>query len=390
MRNKKKFYVSILLWPAVLGVLYLTRLYHFLLFHALAQMFSIAVAVAIFMLVWNVRRSLDNPYLLFVGIAYLFIGCLDLFHTLAYQGMGLFKIYEANLQTQLWIASRYLESLSLLIGTFFLGRRLKPELVLIGCVVATSLLLATIFYWDVFPVCVVEGVGPTPFKKLSDYAIVLVLAAAIAMLAGKRTQFDPAGLRFITASIAFTILSELCFSFFTDVYGIPYFLGHFLKLISFYCIYKALIELGMSKPFTVLYRNLKQNEDSLRRERDFISTILSTARALVVTLDREGRIVRFNRACERLTGHSLEQVEGRHFWNVFPTSEQTGSAQAAFGQQGTGLFPYEYEKVTGPQRMGVFAASCGPTPTCSTPTVLLKTSSPLELTSRSANGPKKP
>jgi len=78
MRNKNKFYASVLTWAAVLGMLYLTRQYNELLFHALAEMFSVAVAVAIFMLVWNVRRSLDNPFLLFVGVAYLFIGCLDL------------------------------------------------------------------------------------------------------------------------------------------------------------------------------------------------------------------------------------------------------------------------------------------------------------------------
>ena len=343
MQNRKKLYVSVLIWVAVAGVLYLIRRYDYLLFHPLAEMFSVAVAVAIFMLVWNVRQSLDNSYLLFVGVAYLFVGCLDMVHTLAYQGMGVFDRYETNLQNQLWIAGRYLQSLSLLIGTFFLGRRLKPELVLAGYVAATSLLLGTIFYWNVFPVCVVEGVGQTPFDQFSEYAVVLMLAASIAMLTRKRAQFDPVGLQFITASIAFTILSELCISFFTDVFGILYFLGHFFKVISFYCIYKALIELGMSKPLEVLFRNLKQSEDSLRRERDFIAAILSTAGALVVILDREGRIVRFNRACERLTGHLFAEVEGRHFWNVFPPPQQPGSVQAVCGQQSRGLFPYDYE-----------------------------------------------
>jgi len=339
----KRFYVSIPIWVAVLAITYLIKRHDYLLFHPLAEMFSVAVAVAIFMLVWNVRRSLDNSYLLFVGVAYLFVGCLDMVHTIAYQGIGIFDRYETNLQTQLEIAGRYLQSLSLLIGPFFLGRRLKPELVLAVFTAATALLLGAIFYWNVFPVCLVEGVGPTLFKTLSNYAVVLILAASIAILAGKGAQFDPAGLRFMTVSIAFTIFSELCFSFLADVYGIPYFLGHFFKVLSFYFIYKALIELGMSKPFAVLFRNLKQSEDTLRRERDFIATILSTARALIVILDREGRIVRFNRACERLTGHSFERVEGRYFWDMFPNRDKAGSVQAVFGQFKMGLFPYEYE-----------------------------------------------
>ena len=343
MLNKNNFYVSVLIWAAVLGALYLTDLYSYLLFHTLAEMFSVAVAVAIFILVWNVRRSLDNPYLLFVGVAYLFIGCLDLVHNLAHHGMGLFNRNEANLQTQLWIANRYLESLSLLIGSFFFGRRLKLEFVLVGYVAATSLILGTIFYWNVFPACFVEGMGLTPFKQLSDYIIVLILAASIAMLAKKRARFDPAGLRFIVASIAFNILSELCFSFFTDVYGFPYFLGHFLKLISLYCIYKAIVELGLSKPFEVLFRNLKESEDALRRERDFISAILSTAGALLVILDPQGRIVRFNRACERLTGYSFEEVEGRPFWDLFLIPEEVGPVKAVFAQPTSEQFPSEHE-----------------------------------------------
>ena len=109
------------IWALVLGGLYLTSLYNYLLFHSLAEVFSAAVALAIFMLVWNVRRSLSNNYLLFVGIAYLFIGGLDVLHTLAFKGMGIFREYDENLQAQLWIAARYLQSLSLLVAPFFLG-----------------------------------------------------------------------------------------------------------------------------------------------------------------------------------------------------------------------------------------------------------------------------
>ena len=268
MVNKNKVYVSGLTWAAVLGVFYLTRHYNYLIFHALSEMFSAAVAVAIFLLVWNMRRSLDNPFLLFIGVAYLFIGCLDLVHTYAYEGMSLSDRYEANLQTQLWIAGRYMESLSLLIGSIFLGRRLKLELVLVGYLLATALILGTIFYWNVFPACFVEGEGLTPFYIVSDFVIVLILAAAVAMLVKKRAQFDPVGLRYLVASIALTIFSQLCFAFFTDVYGIPYFFGHFFKLVSFYCVYKAIVELGLSKPFAVLFRNLKASEDALKKAKN--------------------------------------------------------------------------------------------------------------------------
>ena len=74
----------------ILGLLYLTSLYSYPLFHSIAEIFSVVAAFGIFMLAWNGRRFLDNNYLLFIGIAYLFVGMIDILHTLAYKGMGVF------------------------------------------------------------------------------------------------------------------------------------------------------------------------------------------------------------------------------------------------------------------------------------------------------------
>ncbi len=54
----------------------------------------------------------------------------------------------------------------------------------------------------------------------------------------------------------------------------------------------------------------------LRAERDFVSAILETAPSLVMVLDSQGRVVRFNRACEALSGTTLELVQGRPIWEL--------------------------------------------------------------------------
>ncbi len=69
--------------------LYLSSIYNYLLFHSIAEIFSIIIASSIFIVAWNSRRFLDSNYLLFLGIAYLFIAALDLIHTLGYAGMGI-------------------------------------------------------------------------------------------------------------------------------------------------------------------------------------------------------------------------------------------------------------------------------------------------------------
>ncbi len=80
-------------------------------------------------------------------------------------------------------------------------------------------------------------------------------------------------------------------------------------------------------------------EHELRRERDFISSLVDSAPVLVVVFDREGRLLRFNRECERLTGYAFGEVEGRHFWDLFILPDEAGRVRRALERVWTGDFP---------------------------------------------------
>jgi hypothetical protein len=73
--------------------------YSYLTFHSLAELFSIIVAAAVFVIAWNARDTIDNGYLQFLGIAFLFVAVIDLAHTLAYTGMGVSPGYGTDLPT---------------------------------------------------------------------------------------------------------------------------------------------------------------------------------------------------------------------------------------------------------------------------------------------------
>jgi PAS domain S-box-containing protein len=66
-------------------------------------------------------------------------------------------------------------------------------------------------------------------------------------------------------------------------------------------------------------------QSDLRAERDFVSAILDTAPSLIMVLDAQGHIVRFNRACEELSGVSIAEVAGHLFWDVpfIPDEDRT-------------------------------------------------------------------
>jgi len=108
-RTSLYYFVTIV---GLMAGLYATSLYSYLLFHSMAEVFSISIAFAVFMISWNSRNHTQNPYLVYLGIAYLFIGMIDFVHTLSYKGMNIFVDYDyyAN---QLWIGARYLESITL-------------------------------------------------------------------------------------------------------------------------------------------------------------------------------------------------------------------------------------------------------------------------------------
>lgn len=267
MDMKSRFlrnYVAGFIGLLSLVALYLTSLHSYLLFHSIIELFTIIVAAGIFVIAWNTRGYINNNYLLFLGIASVFVAMLDLLHTLSYEGMSVFSDRTANLATQLWIAGRYLQSLSYLIAPFFLGRRLRLHYQIGAYILITGLLILSIFYWKSFPVAYVEGVGLSAFKKVSEYLISLFFLSSIGALLWKRQDFDPSVLRLLIFSLSLTICSEIAFTSYVSVYGGANMVGHFLRLIAYYLLYKAIIETGLVKPFAILFRDLSLTQDQLR------------------------------------------------------------------------------------------------------------------------------
>jgi len=306
--------------------LYVISRYSYPAFHTIAELFSIIIGFSLFMMIWNSRRIIDNSYLVFIGIAYLFVASLDLIHTLAYKKIDLFVGYGTNLPTQLWLAARYAESLSLLAAPFFIHRKIKTGWTLAGYAALTLILLTSIFR-DIFPDCYIDGIGLTRFKIISEYLISAILLCSLILLLRKRKEFDHGVLVLLVLSIIITIGSELSFTFYVDFYDIPNLIGHYLKIISFYLIYKAIIETGLSKPYNLMFRNLQQREAELRESEERYHSLfenMSEGFALhEIICDELGmpydyRFLDVNPAFEALTGLKRDQIVGRSVKQVLP------------------------------------------------------------------------
>lgn len=115
--------------------------------------------------------------------------------------------------------------------------------------------------------------GLTPFKKGSEYIISLIFAAAALRLGRESEVFDPQLHALIRLSIIFTILAELSFTFYVDVYGLFNFVGHIFKIVAVYYIYKAVIETGLNQPVDLLFHGMKKRELELERNHKLLEEI---------------------------------------------------------------------------------------------------------------------
>jgi signal transduction histidine kinase len=159
--------------------------------------------------------------------------------------------------------------------------------VLLGCALVAGLLFLSIFAWSIFPVCFREEAHLTRFKEISEFIIIVLLLVSLALLVRNKSWFDQKVLKWVVGSIVLTVASEFMFTLYAAPYDRANMAGHFFKLISFYLMYKALIETGLRQPHTLLYRKLKQHEAELQQAHDVLEeTVQQRTAELSHTVDR--------------------------------------------------------------------------------------------------------
>jgi two-component system cell cycle sensor histidine kinase/response regulator CckA len=81
-----------------------------------------------------------------------------------------------------------------------------------------------------------------------------------------------------------------------------------------------------------LIRSLDSNVAQLRRERDFVATVLDTSGALVVVFTPDGRIERVNRTCTEITGYPASEIVGQYVWDRLLTPDGADLIKAVFAK----------------------------------------------------------
>lgn len=332
--NPLKLIGLIFLQILIFVFLFLIKEYNYNLYHAFVECYSIAVALGVIFIVINSNQHMDNNFIKLLSIGYLSMVLIDFLHMLAYKGMNIFIGYDANLPTQLWLFSRFVECVTLLIATVLAHKKVNVKLIRSIYSVVTVGVLSLIFTRN-FPVAYIEGVGLTSFKILSEYIFIIVIALALFLLSKDSHKYHKHILTNLYLSFSFAMLTDLMFTFYADPFDIFNLLGHYFKILSVYFIYKAVIKVGIKVPQQIIFYEMEVKKDELELEvRESISklealnrsqtALINSIQDLVFVLDHQLVLREYYYRENKLLYMEPEQVLNKPFEEIGfpkPTSE---------------------------------------------------------------------
>ncbi len=305
--NNKQHFIIDYVWYVPAGLLLLLMVAsqsNPLLFHTLTELFTVIVAVLIFVVAWQMYPFTKNRFLMYLGCGYLWVGVLNIFHTIAYKGVGVYGVTDGNMATQFLIVSRYMEAIILLSAPLFLTYKLPHRLAFYSYGLFFIVAYYTIVN-DFFPLMNVDRLGLTSLNAISEYIIIVILGLAIYIVWKRRQYMDKSIVHLILISIVLTMCSEIVFSFYINQYSFSNIVGHFLRFLSYWLIFMAMIKTTLQEPFIAMAKD---------------SSTYDAIPDAVLVVDMDGVIHQTNLAACNLSGFKKEELIGKASHDLFHCS----------------------------------------------------------------------
>lgn len=265
----------------LLGLFYLYKVNYYL-FHGTAEIFSCIIAVGILIISMGTYKFTNNNYFMLLGIGYMFVAAMDIFHITTYGDLYIFAelVYDAD--TRFWVAARGLELITFLLSFIVLfkpNKKINIYFIFLFYLSITLFLLLDIIHFNLFvPVMRVEGFGLTNFKINFEYFIATSFVICCLILFSAKNKMDRSLFISLEISLILKILSELLFTMYSNVTDFYSMLGHILKVSSYYSLYIGVIVNGLQRPFDMIKNNLYDADNDIKekeRQRKYVEEIIS-------------------------------------------------------------------------------------------------------------------
>jgi diguanylate cyclase (GGDEF)-like protein/PAS domain S-box-containing protein len=87
----------------------------------------------------------------------------------------------------------------------------------------------------------------------------------------------------------------------------------------------------------------RKKEKIIKEEKEFLSKILEVQNSLFLLLNFEGKIIRFNKACEKITGYTEKEVKGKKVWDLFIKQNEKKEVENVFERLKNKDYPNKHE-----------------------------------------------
>lgn len=273
----------------------------YLAFHSFAEYFSIFVAFSIAFTTYYTYNLTKNNYLLFLGLGYFWVGALDILHTQTYPGMNIYDNIGINTTLTFWIFTRFLEAMIFIFAILLKDKKfsIKKVLTIFSSFFIFVLILAIYFPLELFS----EENGLSNLKIYFEYLIVFILLIALILNKNQKSTFNKHIYKAIQMAIIFTIISEACFTLYTDLYGFTNLLGHIFKFLSFWVLLVSLIKISLIEP-----------QKKLDEQNTLLNSVLNATPNLIFYknyLYSDGEYIGCNEAFEKYVGKSNKEIIGK-------------------------------------------------------------------------------
>ncbi|MFA4935514.1 MAG: MASE3 domain-containing protein [Candidatus Methanoperedens sp.] len=295
----------------------------YLVFHNIAEFFSIIVSLSIFSVGWYTYSQSKNKHSLFLSCSFLVIGLIDFMHMLSFPGMPDFITPSStNKGILFWISARLFSAAAFLASAYIYAyaknRFLSKYSLLASSFTIVALVFAgAIYYPSYIPPMFIEGAGLTNLKIYLEYVTIgLFTAAFFVYLKLHLKTGNTVHILFLSALII-SVFSELAFTLYKSAFDTYNLLGHIYKIAAFYLIYYGVFIESVQRP----YVKLKKTGEELHK----VSNAIEQSADIVIITDKNGNIEYVNPAFEKVTGYAREEAIGKN-----PRILKSGKQDARF------------------------------------------------------------
>ena len=268
------------------------------------ELFTVFVSFSIFVITWySYTKSKDN-HALFIGVAFILIGSIDLFHVLSYHFMPDFITHNTPHKSAFfWILARIVSSMSFLLSAY-IYRNTLPVYInkrMLSASASVSLLVVSvtgIYYHKYIPE---EILG----QEFSYFRIVyLLITAAIILYASYRYTK-----RLDEHKTEVFLIYGFVLLYFSDLIYFSYEISaHLLKALGFYYVFVSMYKSSVELP----YQRLSVVEEKLRHSAETkYRNMFDNANDAIITTDTCNNITSWNHSAEIMFGWQAEEVMGK-------------------------------------------------------------------------------